>query len=109
MQSEGYPLKVTKSALLCTSGNKFITFLLGTKNYSQNLCHYLFSGISGSQESSNVTWDIQTPANLVPDTDHIYISLNGDLLGNTIEVVIIKFACSQVGKSFLITEFGELT
>lgn len=31
MQSEGYPLKVTKSALLCTSGNKFLTLVLGTK------------------------------------------------------------------------------
>lgn len=48
--------------------------------------------LSGLQHSNNVSWDIQTPKNLVPETDHTYISLNGDLLGNTIEVVIVKLS-----------------
>lgn len=42
--------------------------------------------LSESQPSSNVSWDIPTPANLVPNTDHTFIALNADLLDNTIEV-----------------------
>lgn len=46
----------------------------------------IMSEFLGVQHSNNVSWTIQTPVNLVPDTDHTYISLNGDLLSNTIEV-----------------------
>lgn len=56
------------------------------------LCHSL-----GEQSSNNVSWDIQTPANLVPGTDQTFLTLNSDLLGNTIEVPIITniFFCNE--------------
>ncbi|XP_074042577.1 alpha-1-inhibitor 3 isoform X2 [Leptinotarsa decemlineata] len=58
VEPEGYPMKETKSALLCSED---------------------------SSPPTNVSWYITVPANIISETFKSHISLNGDLLGKTIE------------------------
>ncbi|CAG9820997.1 unnamed protein product [Phaedon cochleariae] len=58
VEPEGYQMKETKSALLCS--------LEGTN-------------------STNISWNIQVPQDIVPDTYKSHLSLNGDLLGKPLE------------------------
>ncbi|CAH0550920.1 unnamed protein product [Brassicogethes aeneus] len=55
IEPEGYPIKVTKSAILCSSGE------------------------------NNISWEISVPEDIVPNTDKAHLVFNGDLLGCTIE------------------------
>ncbi|KAJ8978717.1 hypothetical protein NQ317_015965 [Molorchus minor] len=58
VESEGYPITITKSALLCASD---------------------------PNTSNNISWQILTPKEKIIGTEKTHISLNADLLGPTIE------------------------
>ncbi|XP_044745841.1 pregnancy zone protein-like [Coccinella septempunctata] len=58
IEPEGYPVETTKSALLCNSD--------------------LYT-------SSNISWKIKVPDNIVPNTAKAKLSLNADLLGQSLE------------------------
>ncbi|KAL3287814.1 hypothetical protein HHI36_002274 [Cryptolaemus montrouzieri] len=58
VEPEGYPVETTKSALLCNSD---------------------------IYTSSNVSWSIHVPSNIVPNTAKAKLSLNADLLGHSLE------------------------
>ncbi|KAG5869784.1 hypothetical protein JTB14_022629 [Gonioctena quinquepunctata] len=58
VEPEGYQVKETKSALLCSKD---------------------------SSAPTNISWYISVPSNTIPGTFKSQISLNGDLLGKTIE------------------------
>ncbi|XP_057663617.1 pregnancy zone protein-like isoform X1 [Diorhabda carinulata] len=59
VEAEGFRMKKTKSALLCASDSSFI--------------------------NNNVSWYITVPSSMIPDTFKSHISLNGDVLGKTID------------------------
>lgn len=58
IEPEGYPVEVTKSALLCNSD---------------------------VYTTSNVSWKIEVPGNIVPNTAKAKLSLNADLIGQSLE------------------------
>ncbi|XP_049817832.1 murinoglobulin-2-like isoform X2 [Aethina tumida] len=72
IEPEGYPVKITKSALLCGSGER---------------------------ESKNISWEISTPDDIVSKTAKAYVAFNGDILGPAIEnlenLLSIPMGCGE--------------
>jgi hypothetical protein len=72
IEPEGYPVQVTKSALLCGSDIQTI---------------------------NNVTWELNVPSDTIPGTAKAKVTINGDILGQTIQnlddLIMMPTGCGE--------------
>lgn len=82
-------MTLAKSALLCALG-KFFNFCFESMIITQHLLNE-YNVVLDTYSSTNISWHISPHKDIITGTDKTYVILNGDLLGQTIEVnVLIK-------------------